>query len=110
MLCKEACPAHVDVPGYLRVIAEGKRQEANAVIREKVPFPGILGRVCICPCEEVCRRGEVNEPVSICALKRYAAEGDQGLWKKNARLKGEPGEEVAVVGAGPSGLTVAFYL
>jgi NADPH-dependent glutamate synthase beta subunit-like oxidoreductase len=108
--CKEACPAHIDVPGYLRLIAQGKRDEANAVIREKVPLPGILGRVCIHPCEDVCRRGEVNEPVSICALKRYAADGEKGLWKKNAKAGNDIGKKVAIVGAGPAGLTVAFYL
>jgi predicted molibdopterin-dependent oxidoreductase YjgC len=69
--CKAACPAHIDIPGYLRMIAQGKANEANAIIREKVPFPGVLGRVCIHPCEEVCRRKEVNEPISICALKRF---------------------------------------
>ena len=79
--CKEACPAHIDVPGYLRLVAAGKRDEANAVIREKVPFPGILGRVCIHPCEEKCRRGEVNEPISICAVKRYAADGERASGK-----------------------------
>jgi NADPH-dependent glutamate synthase beta subunit-like oxidoreductase/Pyruvate/2-oxoacid:ferredoxin oxidoreductase delta subunit len=108
--CKEACPAHIDVPGYLRLIAQGKRDEANAVIREKVPLPGILGRVCIHPCEDVCRRGEVNGPVSICALKRYAADGEKGLWKKNSRAGNDTGKKVAIVGAGPAGLTAAFYL
>jgi formate dehydrogenase beta subunit len=108
--CRTACPAHIDVPAYLRLIAQGKREEANAVIREKVPFPGILGRVCIHPCEEACRRGEVNAPISICALKRYAADGDQGLWKKNEKISAETGKKVAVVGSGPSGLTAAFYL
>ena len=108
--CKEACPAHIDVPGYLRLIAQGKRDEANAVIREKVPLPGILGRVCIHPCEDVCRRGEVNEPVSICTLKRYAADGEKGLWKKNAKAGNDTGKKVAIVGAGPAGLTAAFYL
>jgi len=110
VLCKEACPGHIDVPGYLRLIAQGKRDEANAVIREKVSLPGILGRVCIHPCEDVCRRGEVNEPVSICALKRYAADGEKGLWKKNARAGNDTGKKVAIVGAGPAGLTAAFYL
>ncbi len=86
--CREACPAHIDVPAYLRLIAEGKADEANAVIREKVPFPGILGRVCIHPCEEVCRRGDVNEPISICALKRFAADQEKGLWKENTKIKG----------------------
>jgi len=108
--CKEACPAHIDIPGYLRLIAHGKRDEANAVIREKVPFPGILGRVCIHPCEEVCRRKEVNEPISICTLKRYAADGEKGLWKKKMQIKKDTGKNVAVVGSGPAGLTASFYL
>ena len=108
--CREACPAHIDIPRYLRLIAQDKRDEANAVIREKVPFPGILGRVCIHPCEEACRRGEVNEPISICALKRYAADGDTGLWKQGAKVKDKTGKKVAIVGSGPAGLTAAFYL
>ena len=108
--CKNACPVHMDVPWYLRLVAEGKREEANAVIREKVPLPGILGRVCIHPCEEACRRKEVNEPVSICALKRYAADGDKGLWKKNSRIADNSGKKVAIIGSGPAGLTAAFYL
>jgi formate dehydrogenase beta subunit len=108
--CRDACPAHIDIPGYLRLITEGKRDEANAVIREKVPFPGILGRVCIHPCEEVCRRGEVNEPISICTLKRYAADGDAGLWKRVSKLRDKTEKKVAIVGSGPAGLTAAFYL
>ncbi len=108
--CQTACPAHVDIPGYLRLIAEGRRDEANAVIRENVPLPGILGRVCIHPCEEVCRRGEVNEPVSICALKRYAADGDKGLWKARSQVRPDTGKKIAVVGSGPAGLTAAFHL
>jgi NADPH-dependent glutamate synthase beta subunit-like oxidoreductase len=108
--CRGACPAHIDVPGYLRLIAAGKRDEANAVIRERVPFPGILGRACVRPCEEKCRRAEVNEAIAICALKRYAADGDQGLWKKGTRIEENTGKKVAVIGSGPSGLTAAFYL
>jgi len=108
--CREACPVHVDIPEYLRLVAEGRRDEANAVVRERVPFPGVLGRVCMHPCEEVCRRGQVNEPVSICALKRYAADGDKGLWKKRSFKKSDSGRSVAVVGSGPAGLTAAFYL
>jgi formate dehydrogenase beta subunit len=108
--CRKACPAHIDVPGYLRLIAQGKTDEANAVIREKVPFPGILGRICIHPCEEVCRRGEVNEPIAICALKRYAADKEKGLWKEKIKVKSNTGKRVAVVGSGPAGLTCAYYL
>ena len=108
--CKNSCPAHVDVPWTLRLIAAGKRDEANAVIREKVPLPGILGRVCIHPCEEACRRKEVNEPISICALKRYAADGDKGLWKNKTRVGRDSEKKVAIIGSGPAGLTASFYL
>jgi NADPH-dependent glutamate synthase beta subunit-like oxidoreductase len=100
----------MDVPGYLRLIAQGKPDEAHAIIREKVPFPGILGRVCTHPCETACRRGEVNEPISICALKRYAADGEKGLWKKRSRIEPDTGKNIAVIGSGPAGLTAAFYL
>jgi len=108
--CKHTCPAGVDVPRYIRLIDQGKFAEAAAVIREKVPLPSVLGYVCHHPCEEECRRGEVNEVMSICALKRFAAERDTGLWK--ARLKRAPptGKRVAVVGSGPAGLTAAYYL
>ncbi|MGD9281073.1 MAG: FAD-dependent oxidoreductase [Desulfobacterales bacterium] len=108
--CKDACPAHIDIPGYLRMCARGKRDEANAIIREKVPFPGVLGRVCTHPCEEACHRAEVNEAISICALKRYVADGEKGLWKKENRIEADSGKNVAIVGAGPAGLTAAFYL
>ncbi|UCD79790.1 MAG: FAD-dependent oxidoreductase [Desulfobacterales bacterium] len=108
--CQAACPAHIDVPGYLRMIALGKADGANAIIREKVPFPGVLGRVCIHPCEQVCRRGEVNQPISICALKRYAADNENGFWKKHSKAARDSGQKVAVIGAGPAGLTAAFYL
>jgi len=108
--CKAACPANIDIPGYVRLIAEGKADEANALIREQVPFPGILGRVCSRPCEDVCRRGDVNEPISICALKRFAADNERGLWKGSMNLKGDTGHNVAIIGSGPAGLTAAFYL
>jgi NADPH-dependent glutamate synthase beta subunit-like oxidoreductase len=108
--CAAACPVHIDVPGYLRMCALGRRDEAHAIIREKVPFAGVLGRVCIHLCEDACRRGEVNESVAICALKRYAADGDRGLWKKENKIAADSGKKVAIVGAGPAGLTAAFYL
>lgn len=108
--CTHKCPAHIDIPRFVRLIAEEKFSEANAIVREKVPFPGSLGRVCFHPCEQKCRRGRVNVPVSICGLKRYAADNDDGLWKKNSKVKSATGKKVAVVGAGPAGLTAAFYL
>lgn len=108
--CIRACPGNIDVPGYVRLIAEGKPGEAYERILEKVPFPGILGRVCTHPCEEKCRRGEVNAPISICALKRFAADKAGNLFPNNLRIEADTGRRVAVIGAGPAGLTAAFYL
>lgn len=108
--CRQACPAHIDIPRYVKLIAQGKYSEALAVIREKVPFPGTLGRVCIHPCEQACRRGDVNAPICIKFLKRFAADNDTGLWKKNSKVARPTGKKVAVVGSGPAGLTTAFYL
>jgi formate dehydrogenase beta subunit len=108
--CTAACPAEVDVPRYIRLIADGKYAEAEAVIREKVPFPAVLGRVCFHPCEEACRRGEVNEPMAICDLKRFAADQDTDLWKSGLQRAPSTGKKVAVIGSGPSGLTAAYYL
>jgi len=108
--CKHTCPAGVDVPRYIRLINEQKFADAVAVIREKVPFPSVLGYVCHHPCEEECRRGEVNEAMSICALKRFAAERDTGLWKIGLKEAPSTGKRIAVVGSGPAGLTAAYYL
>ncbi len=108
--CARACPAGVDVPGYVRLIAQGRPEEACALVLEKVPFPGILGRACMHPCETECRRGEVNEPVSICALKRYAADNAGDVFERAAKTAEPTGKRVAVVGSGPAGLTAAFYL
>jgi formate dehydrogenase beta subunit len=109
--CRYSCPAEIDVPSYVRLVREKKYAEATAVIREKVPFPKVLGYVCNHPCENVCRRKEVNEAISIRNLKRFAAENDTvGLWKKNVRKAAPTGKEVAVIGAGPAGLTAAYYL
>jgi len=108
--CAAACPAGIDIPGYLRFIAQGKPDEACALILEKVPFPGILGRVCMHPCETECRRGEVNQPISICSLKRYAGDKAGDVFTRAAKTKESTGHKVAVIGAGPAGLTAAFYL
>src|SRR5680860_248942 len=68
--CRKACPAGMDAPRYIRMIAEGRFADAYAVIRESAPLPGVLGRVCAHPCEDQCRRKAVNQPISICSLKR----------------------------------------
>ena len=108
--CTLACPAKVDVPGYLRLIAQGKVDTAYALILEKVPFPGVLGRVCTHPCEDACRRGEVNMPIAICSLKRYVSDNESGSWRKALPVENDTGHKVAIIGAGPAGLTAAFYL
>ena len=109
--CKNTCPAEIDIPVYLRFIREKNYAAAAAVIREKVPFPQALGYVCSHPCERECRRGMINEPVSICRLKRFAVENDtEKLWAENVKKKPETGTNVAVIGGGPAGLTAAYYL
>jgi len=108
--CQNACPARIDAPRYIRLIGEGKLGEAVAVIRERVPFPAVLGYVCLHFCEAKCRRGEIDEPLAIRVLKRFAAEHDTGLWKQNSKILPPSGKKVAVVGSGPAGLTAAYYL
>ncbi|MCL6479422.1 MAG: FAD-dependent oxidoreductase [Peptococcaceae bacterium] len=108
--CRSACPAGVDIPRYIRYIREKNYPAATAVIREKVPFPMVLGYICNHRCETDCRRKELNEPVSICRLKRFAAENDDMQWRKKAKKAPPTGKRVAIVGAGPAGLTAAYYL
>ncbi|MBI5250878.1 MAG: FAD-dependent oxidoreductase [Desulfomonile tiedjei] len=107
--CVQACPAHVNVQAYVQLISQGKYYEALELIYEKVPLPGVLGRVCPHPCENACRRGEKDQPVSVCALKRFVA--DQSDYSILRHPKITPREEkVAVVGSGPAGLSAAYYL
>jgi formate dehydrogenase (NADP+) beta subunit len=107
--CQWACPAHTDVPEYIRLIAQGRFGDAYLVNRESNVFPGILGRVCDRPCEPACRRGRVEEkPVAICRLKRVAADHREDI---SDRLPKAPprknGKHVACIGTGPASLTVA---
>ena len=107
--CQWACPAHTNVPGYLRLIAQGRYDDSYLLNRESNVFPGILGRTCDRPCEPACRRGRVEEkPVAICRLKRVAADnrGDITDRLPKAPLQ-KNGKRVALVGAGPASLTVA---
>lgn len=108
--CMEGCPAHINVPKYIRYIREGNFPAAAAVVREKAPFPESLGYICTHNCELACKRNHLNEAISIRNLKRFAASQDDGSWKKYAMRKPATGKKVAVIGAGPAGLTAAYYL
>jgi NADH-quinone oxidoreductase subunit F len=109
--CQHACPAGIDVPNYVAAIAKGKNEKAIEIIRERNPFPAVCGRICIHPCEFKCRRGELDEPVAIRSLKRYASD----WYFENIKMAGKPfpvtrEKKAAVVGAGPAGLTCAYFL
>ncbi|MPW24732.1 FAD-dependent oxidoreductase [Alkalibaculum sp. M08DMB] len=108
--CTSACPASIDIPRYIRYIKDGDFAKAIAVVREKVPFPKVLGSVCSHVCEDDCKRNELGNPISICKLKRAAAVHDHGAWKKNVKRSNPTGKKVAVIGGGPAGLTAAYYL
>ena len=108
--CQSACPAHIDIPRYIRYIREGEFDKAAAVIREKVPFPETLGSICNHACEGECKRNELDAPLSVCRLKRAAAANESGAWKERVRREPDTGKKAAVMGAGPAGLTAAYYL
>jgi len=108
--CVGTCPAGVNVPEYIRRIAAGDFRGAAAVVRERLPLPNVLGYICFHLCENECRRGELDEPIAICALKRFAlSAGDEAL-AAELKPRAETGKRVAVVGAGPAGLTAGYFL
>ena len=110
--CMDACPMHLDIPKYIEHIKNAKFSESLAVIRERLPLPGIVGRVCFRPCETHCRRGNVDEPISIKALKRFVADhalSEQKQPPLSATPQGKTGT-VAIVGAGPAGISCAYHL
>jgi NADPH-dependent glutamate synthase beta subunit-like oxidoreductase len=108
--CVTNCPMHTDVKEYIRLLREGKGEEALLTIREKLFLPGTLGRICAHPCEGKCKINEINSPMSIAGLKRYIADNfdREELW--NLEKKEKNGKKVAVIGAGPSGLQSALDL
>lgn len=104
--CQLGCPAHMDIPKMNRLIAAGKMDEALETVKKDIALPAVLGRICPAPCEGACHRKTVDEPVSICLLKRSA--GDVG--KVAVKPLEKNGKKVAVIGAGPAGLAAAYYL
>jgi len=111
--CKQTCPAGVDVQGYISLIEKGKYSDAVALIKETNPLPAICGRVCVRPCEAACRRNLLDEgaPVGIDYLKRFASDLDLASGDKFVpEVKSPTGKKVAIIGAGPGGLSAAYFL
>jgi len=106
--CGLTCPAGINVQGYVALISAGKYAEALSLIRENLPLPGVLGRICPHPCEKECNRKELDQPVAICELKRFVADrvkGEIPVQKEEAKR-----EPIAVIGSGPAGLTASAFL
>ena len=114
--CKTACPAHIAVQGYLKLAAQGKYQEALALIRKDNPLPAICGRICNRRCEDACTRGTIDQAIAIDEVKNFLAQLDLKAEtryippKVVPTLEGEFHEKIAIIGAGPAGLSCAFYL
>ncbi len=109
--CENSCPAGVNVPGYIALVAANRVRDAYNLIRQDNPFPAVCGRVCTHPCESKCRRGQVDDPIAISALKRYAADIvlslDEPFQEEKIPLKDK---SVGIIGGGPSGLSAAYHL
>lgn len=106
--CVSACPAHVDVPGYVALVNEGKYEEAVRLIRKDNPFPSACAYVCVHSCEAHCRRAMVDDAINICGLKRFAVDNAKAEPAKILYQK--TGKTVGIIGGGPGGLTAAYYL
>lgn len=114
--CKVACPAHIAVQGYLELAKQGKFREALALIKKTNPFPAVCGRICNKPCEDECTRNVLDDPVSIDEVKKFIAQKDLDEETRyvppvvQPSLRGPWEEKIAIIGAGPAGLSCAFYL
>ena len=108
--CQDACPAGIDVPRYIRAVKDGRYDEAVAVIREKIPFPVVCADACFAPCEDICAYRQFGDPIAIRALKMAAVDRGGDAWRQNKKVSEATGKKAAIVGAGPAGLTTAYYL
>jgi NADPH-dependent glutamate synthase beta subunit-like oxidoreductase/NAD-dependent dihydropyrimidine dehydrogenase PreA subunit len=108
--CTAACPAGVDVPRYIRAVRDKNYDEALAVLRERLPLPTVCADACFAPCEQVCAYKQLGDPIAVRAIKRVAVDKGKNIWKKRKSRHHKSGKKVAVVGAGPAGLTAAYYL
>ena len=108
--CHSICPAHMDIPRMIRLIASGKMAEAVAAVKERIPIPAILGRICPELCEKGCRRGGLDSPISIRLLKRIVGDWALEHGTPAPERQSPTGRKVAIIGAGPAGLSAAYYL
>ena len=109
--CKAECPAHIGIQGYIKLAAQGKYTEALELIKHENPFPAVCGRICPRKCESACTRGDVDDPIAIDDIKKFIAEQDLNKDIRYVpKVKHKYENKIAVIGAGPSGLSCAFYL
>jgi len=109
--CKTECPAHIAIQGYIKLTAQGKYPEALELIKRENPFPAVCGRICPRKCESACTRGDIDSPIAIDEIKKFVAEQDLNLANRYVPAhRHEYGNKIAVVGAGPAGLSCAYYL
>jgi len=109
--CKTACPAHIAVQGYIKLAAQGRYSEALELIKKENPFPAVCGRICPHDCENECTRGDIDEPIAIDEIKKFIADRElDGSARYIPPMRYHLGNRVAVIGAGPAGLSCAYYL
>jgi glutamate synthase (NADPH) small chain len=109
--CELFCPAGCNIPDFIAAIARHDEREALQIIKQTIPLPGILGRICPAPCEDECRRHGIDTPISICALKRYAADREREQSDRFIpEIAPKTGKRVAIIGSGPAGLSAAWFL
>lgn len=109
--CKSECPAHIGIQGYIKLASQGRYTEALELIKHENPFPAVCGRICPRGCESACTRGDIDDPIAIDDIKKFIAEQDLN---KDVRFipkkRHDYGKEIAIIGAGPAGLSCAYYL
>jgi NADPH-dependent glutamate synthase beta subunit-like oxidoreductase/Fe-S-cluster-containing hydrogenase component 2 len=109
--CKAECPAHIGIQGYIKLAAQGKYKDALELIKHENPFPAVCGRICPRACESACTRGDVDDPIAIDEIKKFIAQQDlKAEHRFVPQLRHQYGKKIAVVGAGPAGLSCAYYL